>query len=208
LSIRPTLPLVIVTLLASGCALAGRSLSGYVDDKLVRGAVKRQLASEHISPRGTVMIDTFGGTVYLSGSVDTPEQKSNAEIVAWRVEGVQQVVNDLVVTQPAAAAAVSALPDFRLARPLIDRLPGVKRLEPGQPGGPELAYDDTGRVVASVFMVDWRELIDAGLSTLPSTGRVIDHISTFALPERADQPGPVSAIILWHVSEGDAAALR
>jgi len=33
------LALAIVLLLASGCSLAGRSLGGYVDDRLVKGSV-------------------------------------------------------------------------------------------------------------------------------------------------------------------------
>jgi hypothetical protein len=84
----------------------------------------------------------------------------------------------------------------------------VARVEPGGRGGPDLAYDHSGRVVASVYTIGWRELIDGDLATLPSTGRPIDHVSTYALPESADLPGPAYAIVLWHVSERDAAALR
>ncbi len=202
---RRALALALLMLLPSGCALAGRSLGGYVDDKLMKSGVKRRLASERAGEPG-VKVDTFGGTVYLSGTVDTAEEKSDAEIVAWRVDGVEQVVNDLVVTQP--SVAVSALPDFRLRHPLTERLPGVERVEPGLPGGPDLAYDHGGRVVASVYKVAWRELIDSGLATLPPTGRPIDHISTYALLEGPDVPGPHYAIVLWHVSERDAAARR
>ena len=202
---RRALVLSLLIVLAGGCSLAGRSLAGYVDDKLVRGAVKRHLAGERVGRGGDVNVDTFGGTVYLSGAVDTAEQKSDAEIVAWGTEGVEQVVNDLVVTE---APAVSALPDMRLQHALKQRLPGVARVEPGRPGGPDLAYDHGGRIVASVYTIAWRELIDTGLATLPSTGRPVDHVSTYALPDRPDQPGPVYAIVLWHVSERDAAALR
>ena len=60
----------------------------------------------------------------------------------------------------------------------------------------------------SVYTIGWRQLIDAGLETLPSTGRPVDHVSTYALLDRPDQPGPVYVIVLWHVSESDAAALR
>jgi hypothetical protein len=197
--------LACVVLLVSGCSLAGRSLGGYVDDKLVRGAVKRKLSGDHVGHLGDVKVDTFGGTVYLSGRVDTPRQKSDAEIVAWKTKGVQQVVNDLVVTE---APAISALPAVTLRHALTQRLPGVARVEPGRPGGPELAYDYRGRVVASVYTIGWRQLIDAGLETLPSTGRPVDHVSTYALLDRPDQPGPVYVIVLWHVSESDAAALR
>jgi hypothetical protein len=107
------LVLAVVVLVISGCSLAGRTLGGYVDDTLVKSAVKRRLATESVAGISGVKVDTFGGTVYLSGAVETARQKSDAEIAAWRVEGVQQVVNDLVVTRPAAipaAAGVRAMP--------------------------------------------------------------------------------------------------
>jgi hypothetical protein len=204
--VRRALALTLLVLVASGCTLAGRSLGGYVDDKLMKSGVKRRLASERPGEPG-VQVDTFGGTVYLSGTVDTAAEKYEAEIAAWQVDGVRLVVNDLVVTDH-EPAAVSALPGFGLPHPLIERLPGVARVEPGRPGGPDLAYDRGGRVVASVYTVAWRELIDSGLATFGPTGRSVDHVSTYAVPGRLDLPEPAYAIVLWHVSEQDAAALR
>lgn len=197
--------LALLVLVAPGCTLAGRSLGGYVDDKLTESGVKRRLASERPGEPG-VQVDAFGGTVYLSGTVDTAAEKYEAEIAAWQVDGVRQIVNDLVVLGD--HAPVSAMPGFRLPHPLAERLPGVERVEPGRPGGPDLAYDRNGRVVASVYAIAWRELVDAGLATFKSTGRPVDHISTYVLPERPDLPEAAYAIVLWHVSEQEAAALR
>ena len=50
-----------------------------------------------------VKIDTYEGTVYLSGEVETAAQKAEAEAAARRVEGVEQVINDLHVRTDAAA---------------------------------------------------------------------------------------------------------
>lgn len=198
--------LALLVLVAPGCTLAGRSLGGYVDDKLMKSGVKRRVATERPGEPG-VQVDTFGGTVYLSGMVDTAAEKYEAEIAAWQVDGVRQVVNDLVVSGH-APAAVSAMPHFGLRHPLTERLPGVERVEPGRPGGPDLAYDHGGRVVASVYTIAWRQLIDSGLATFGPTGRPVDHISTYVLPEGPDLPEPAYAIVLWHVSEQDAAGLR
>lgn len=202
---RRALALTLLVALSSGCSLAGRSLSGYVDDKMMERGVKRRLASEGPGGKG-VTVDTFGGTVYLSGTVDGAQEKSDAEIVAWQVGGVQQVINDLVVAGP--PRGVAALPDFRLPHPLTERLPGVQRVEPGRDGGPDLAYDHAGRVVASVYTIAWRGLIDSGLTTLPTGGRPVDHVSTYALQEDSERPGPAYAIVIWHVSERDAASRR
>jgi BON domain len=204
--VRRALALALVWLLAGGCALAGRSLGAYVDDKLVKGAVKRRLVSEHLGIAPEVKVDTYGGIVYLTGPVDSAEQKSNAEIAAWQVEGVKQVVNDLVVARP--PAEVSALPSFPRRHQLSRRLPGIVRVDPGHPGGPDLAYDANGRVVASIYTVSWQELVDSRLTTLPPAGRPIDHVSMYPLSERPTRPGVHYAVVLWHVSEREAAALR
>jgi len=205
-SARAALALVLLLPLTGGCSLAGRSLGGYVDDHVVKHAVKRRLNVDHVGVAGGVKVDTFEGTVYLSGAVDTPTEKSDAEIAAWQVEGVQQVVNDLVARQ--AQAAPSALPRFHTGDVLSRRIPGIRRVDPGPPGGPGLAYDGNGRVVASVYTIGWKDLIDAGLTTLPPTGWPIDHVSLYALVERPDFPGVHYAVVLWHVSEREAAALR
>jgi hyperosmotically inducible protein len=44
-----------------------------------------------------VDVDTNNGTVYLIGTVDSPEQKTRAEQLAWQASGVKSVVNNLQV---------------------------------------------------------------------------------------------------------------
>jgi hypothetical protein len=203
---RRALALVGLLLLAGGCTLAGRSLNEYVDDALVKGSVKRRLADDGMSRREGVRVDTFEGTVYLTGSVETERQKSDAEILAWQVGGVEQVVNDLVVR--VAGDAPAALPAIRALHPLRERLRGVARVEPGRPGGPDLAYDAQGHVIATVYVVSSRELLDRDTETLRAEGRRIDHVAIFPLVGRAEVPVPHYAIVLWHVSELEAARLR
>jgi hypothetical protein len=42
---------------------------------------------------------------------------------------------------------------------------------------------------------------------MPASGRLIDHVSVYALVDRGVVPGQRYAIVLWHVSEAAAAAL-
>jgi hypothetical protein len=200
------LALALALLVSGGCSLAGRTLGGYVDDKLVKGAVKRRLADTSLGRRSGVTIDTFGGTVYLSGEVETAVQKSDAEIAAWQVEGVGQVVNDVVVRGGVESPAALATP--RLAQPLSERVPGVASVEAGRPGGPDLARDGEGRVIATVYVLSARELVERDIATLRAEGRPIDHVSIFVLVGRPDLPVPHYAVVLWHVSEPEAAARR
>lgn len=66
-------------------------------DVLERAAVEEGLKNNWALEdcRITVGVDT--DTVYLSGTVSSPWQKKQAERIAWRVPGVWNVINDLVV---------------------------------------------------------------------------------------------------------------
>ena len=56
-----------------------------------------QLVSDKASNLTRVDVDTNNGTVYLNGTVESPEQKSRAEQLAWQASGVKTVVNNLQV---------------------------------------------------------------------------------------------------------------
>jgi len=122
--------LVLLVAASTGCSLAGRTLGTYVDDQTVTAAVKMGLARKEPRTVTRVNVDTFEGTVYLTGEVASAIQKSDAEIAAWKVEGVTQVVNDLTVHgERTGAPAVSASPPLP-ASSLLGRIPGIARMDP------------------------------------------------------------------------------
>ncbi len=59
--------------------------------------MKGKLVSDKASKLTRVDVDTNNGTVYLNGTVESPEQKSRAEQLAWQTSGVKTVVNNLQV---------------------------------------------------------------------------------------------------------------
>ena len=191
-------------LLASGCSLAGRTFGRYVDDKALTAAVKLRLAAQQPATMARINVDTYEGVVYLSGTALNEEQKSYAEIAARRVDGVLQVVNDLSVR---GAAAPAASPAF-IEHVLLQRVPGIARLDAAQPGSPCAAYDRSGRVVATVYTVSMRELAQEGFAGMRAAGRPIDHVSIFPIPTAPDRPEAQYHVVLWHVSATEAAALR
>ena len=67
------------------------------DDATLTTYVKTQLAADKPNPLTRVGVETKGGIVYLTGEVETAEQKSRAGTVASQVKGVKQVVNNLQV---------------------------------------------------------------------------------------------------------------
>ncbi len=90
--------LAIVLSMAIGCSrITGRTASHQVDDATITQAVKGKLVADSASSLSRVDVDTNRGTVYLNGTVQTPEQKAKAEELAWQATGVKSVVNNLQV---------------------------------------------------------------------------------------------------------------
>jgi osmotically-inducible protein OsmY len=88
-----------VATLSSGCAgTATRESTGeYIDDATTTTKVKAAFVKDPLVKALDVKVDTFKGTVQLSGFVDTSEQKSRAEQIAAGVTGVAAVKNNITV---------------------------------------------------------------------------------------------------------------
>jgi hypothetical protein len=192
-------------LMPTGCSLAGRTVGTFVDDKALIAAVKLRVAGEHPSHLKRVNVDAYDGTIYLSGFVERPIEKSDAEIAARRTEGVRQVVNDIVVRSSKEVVTAAPAPPPRT--PVRRAIPGVTKVAPAWPGGPDHAFDKDGRVVATIYTVSAQDLVESDIRNLTTDGRLIDHVSVYALVNRGVVPGPRYAVVLWHVSEAAAAAL-
>jgi BON domain-containing protein len=78
------------------------STVGPTSDRAMAWAIETRLASEGITKDGNVHVDNDHGTVYLKGSVDTPEKNRRAGELAAAVPGVITVVNQLRVGPPGA----------------------------------------------------------------------------------------------------------
>jgi hyperosmotically inducible protein len=79
---------------------AGKSESAgqYVDDATVTAKVKTAIASDvGVRAASNVSVETYQGTVQLSGFADSTEQKSQAASAAEKVKGVRTVQNDIRV---------------------------------------------------------------------------------------------------------------
>jgi hyperosmotically inducible protein len=69
----------------------------YVDDKTLASQVNSALGNNSDYKFEEVNVATFKGTVQLSGFVNTADQKTKAGEIARRVQGVQDVVNNITV---------------------------------------------------------------------------------------------------------------
>jgi osmotically-inducible protein OsmY len=96
--VRAFLLLVVLTVIA-GCASTRtqESTGQYVDDSTITAKVKAEILGDPSLKVFQISVETFKGTVQLSGFVNSAEVRSRAAVVAGRVSGVRSVKNDLVV---------------------------------------------------------------------------------------------------------------
>lgn len=78
-----------------------RDLPALVDDQQIEVAANRAFHREPGLDDGThIRVVSYNGVVLLVGEVPRTEQKSRAEAVTTRIEGVRRVVNELAVREP------------------------------------------------------------------------------------------------------------
>lgn len=70
-----------------------------IDDRATSSRVQDALAADPLYKFGGVNVDTFKGTVQLSGFVTAGEQKSRAGEIARNTAGVREVVNNITVKE-------------------------------------------------------------------------------------------------------------
>jgi len=69
-----------------------------ISDGLITAKVKMRLSADPLTDAYDIRVETFKGSVQLSGFVDTAAARAEALELAWDVEGVQ-VVEDLLDTR-------------------------------------------------------------------------------------------------------------
>jgi osmotically-inducible protein OsmY len=88
--------LLVVLALGAGCrSTTGESLGTNLNDTQITSAVKTKLAADQMASLSRVSVTTVRGNVSLTGIVPTAEDRSRAEDIARRVNGVTQVTNNL-----------------------------------------------------------------------------------------------------------------
>ena len=92
---------VILMLIASFVACASTSkqegAGEYVDDSVITTKVKSLLAADDFLKSFQIGVETFKGTVQLSGFVDSPKAVDKAVEITRSVKGVSSVKNNLIV---------------------------------------------------------------------------------------------------------------
>jgi osmotically-inducible protein OsmY len=74
---------------------AGSKVGRVIDDSVITGKVKAALIADPTTKAHQIEVETFKGTVQLSGWVDTEAARTRATEVARNIEGVRDVKNSL-----------------------------------------------------------------------------------------------------------------
>ena len=82
-----------------GCAVTrGQETTGaYVDDSAITTAVKARFVDNKDVDASSISVETLNGTVMLSGFAKNTTEKTTAETLTWKVNGVKAVKNQIVV---------------------------------------------------------------------------------------------------------------
>lgn len=98
-SFKKVVPMLAILAAASviGCASTSRSegTGEYVDDTVITGKVKAAILEEPSLKSSEINVETFKGTVQLSGFVASRGDIDTAVTTAKHVKGVKVVKNDM-----------------------------------------------------------------------------------------------------------------
>ncbi|MDF2530257.1 MAG: hypothetical protein K0Q57_1137 [Gammaproteobacteria bacterium] len=88
------------TLVSCAPSATRESTGQYVDSSTITTKVKAALVATKGIDSTDIAVETYKNTVQLSGFVNTLAQKNMAANVAANVNGVQKVVNNIIVKNP------------------------------------------------------------------------------------------------------------
>ena len=89
----------IALLTVTGCAVTRdqQSVGTYVDDSVITAAIKGRMVDNPNVDAASISVETMKGTVMLSGFAKNATERSVAESLAWKTNGVKAVKNEIAV---------------------------------------------------------------------------------------------------------------
>jgi len=89
--------MLVATFVSCASTRTQSSPGEYIDDSVITTKVKSMLASDDFLKSFEISVETFKGTVQLSGFVNSQQAIDKATEIAKSVKGVESVKNDLIV---------------------------------------------------------------------------------------------------------------
>ncbi len=95
--VRPLVMALLFLLAGCGSTQTRESTGELIDDSAITTKVKAQFLADQVVSALNVSVETYKGTVQLSGFAKTPGEIYQAERLAREVKGVKAVRNDIVL---------------------------------------------------------------------------------------------------------------
>ncbi|MBE0558860.1 MAG: BON domain-containing protein [Proteobacteria bacterium] len=89
--------MLIATLAACASTPTRASTGEFIDDSVITTKVKSLLAKDDVLKAFQISVETYKGTVQLSGFVNSKQAVDKAGEIARSVKGVESVKNNLIV---------------------------------------------------------------------------------------------------------------
>jgi osmotically-inducible protein OsmY len=89
--------MMIVTFAACASTRTHESTGEYVDDSVITTKIKSLLAADDFLKSFQISVETYQGTVQLSGFVNSQKAVDKAEEIVKSVKGVKSLKNNLIV---------------------------------------------------------------------------------------------------------------
>ena len=89
----------VALLTITGCAVTRgqETVGAYVDDAAITTAIKARFIDNSDVDAASIKVETLNGTVMLSGFAKNALEKTTAESIARRVNGVKSVKNEIAI---------------------------------------------------------------------------------------------------------------
>jgi len=89
--------ILIATLAACASTRTHESTGEYVDDSVITTKVKSLLAADDFLKSFQISVETYQGTVQMSGFVNSQKAVDKADEIVRSVKGVKSIKNNLIV---------------------------------------------------------------------------------------------------------------
>lgn len=96
-----TVLVIIFSMISIGCSSTQTqsSTGQLIDDSAITAKVKAKLFDDSVVRATAISVETFKGTVQLSGFANSKDEVSQAESLAKSVDGVRAVRNNIILKQ-------------------------------------------------------------------------------------------------------------
>ncbi|MDH3666832.1 MAG: BON domain-containing protein [Paracoccaceae bacterium] len=181
--------------LVGGGAVIGRSVAqerttmDALKDKEIEIKISHELSKRSGELYRDIAVDVVEGRVLLTGSVPEPEDKVTANQVAWSVEGVSSVQDELTVAEDSSVK--SYFTDVRISNSLRFKL-----LSNSKVSSQNYNVETINRVVHITGLAKSNSELDRVIryaQEIKGVERVVSHVLTIDDPRRVKVTGTESA---------------